>query len=287
MLSTPSSAASSSRSVLVAQITDTHIVEAGERLHGRVDASAMLTAAVSHLNAMDPRPDVVLATGDLVNDGTPAQYDELARILGGLTAPVYVIPGNHDDRANLRAALPAASAFDQLGPGGSTGSMDGVVDGWPLRLIGLDTTIPGEHGGRIMAAQMTWLDHVLDAEPDRPTLIFQHHPPFTTGIGWMDEVGLTDRHLEADVIGRHANVVGIVCGHVHRVIMAPFAGTMASTWPSTGPQVALALDGTPNGYCDEPATVALHRWTPDDGLVSHVDYVGGPEAWLPPWAQTG
>ncbi|MEL7155600.1 MAG: phosphodiesterase [Actinomycetota bacterium] len=269
--------------MLVAQITDTHIVEAGDRLHDRVDASGMLAAAVDHVNAMDPLPDLVVASGDLVNDGRPAQYEELARLLAPLQPPLLPIAGNHDDRAALRAALPQAP----VDPGGDPAApMDAVIDDWPLRLVTLDTTVPGLHGGRIRPAQMQWLDRVLTEGADRPTLIVQHHPPFETGIAWMDGYGLADHGLEAEVVGRHPQVVGVVCGHLHRMITAPFGGTVASTWPSTGPQVALALDGTANGYCDEPPTVALHQWSPEAGLVSHLSYVGGPTAWLPPWATT-
>lgn len=275
--------------MLVAQITDTHIVEAGELLYDQVDTASMLAAAVAHLNAMDPRPDVVLATGDLVNDGRPAQYEELARLLADLVPPVIAIAGNHDDRANLRAALPQASALD--GPEvAAEEPMDGVIDRWPLRLVAVDTTVPGQHGGRVHPDQMDWLDTTLAAEPDRPTLIFQHHPPFDSGIGWMEQYGLVDRDLEAEVVGRHRQVVGVVCGHLHRLITAPFGGTVASTWPSTGAQLALALDNDIEGfqgYCDEPPAVALHRWTEAGGLVSHVSYIDGPPAWLPPWATTG
>lgn len=103
----------------------------------------------------------------------------------------------------------------------------------------------------------------------------------------MDDYGLADRDVEAAVVARHPQVVGVVCGHVHRAIATAFAGTVASTWPSTGPQVALALDGRANRYTDEPPAVALHRWTPESGLVSHLSYVGAADEWLPPWATCG
>ncbi|MEM9132325.1 MAG: phosphodiesterase [Actinomycetota bacterium] len=276
--------------MLLAQITDSHIVAPGTRLHDRADPSAMLAAAVAHVNALVPRPDVVLATGDLVNDGRPAEYEELVRVLAELEPPLLAIPGNHDSRAALRAALPAATAFDTAppAPNGSCDEadlpLDGVVESYPLRLIGLDTTIPGGHGGRFRPEQASWLDETLSAQPDRPTLIFQHHPPFATGIAWMDDNGLADRELEAAVVARHPQVVGVVCGHLHRTITTAFAGTVASTWPSTGPQIALALDGTAHRYADEPTAITLHHWSPTGGLVSHLSYVDRAEEWLPPWA---
>ena len=162
--------------------------------------------------------------------------------------------------------------------------MDSVHDDHELRLIGLDTTIPGEHGGEVTPAQMVWLDTQLAAAPDRPTLVFQPHTPFLTGIAWMDQVGLTGAPLEAEVLSLHPQVQSVVCGHVHRVIQSSLGGTPVSTWPSTGAQVALALDGTPHGYVDEPPVVALHHWRASTGLVSHVSYVNSPEPWVPPWA---
>jgi 3',5'-cyclic AMP phosphodiesterase CpdA len=263
--------------MLIAQITDCHIVEPGALLQDRVDTAAMLRSAIAHIESLDPTPDVVLATGDLVNDGTPQQYANLVAILDSLSMPVIAIPGNHDDRANMAAAF-------GLAPIDADQRMDLVVDGLPVRLIGLDTTIPGEHGGSTSPDQMRWLDEQLAAAPHSPTLIFQHHPPFATGIAWMDDVGLAGSELEADVVARHPQVQAIVCGHVHRSVHTTVGGVRASTWPSTGAQVALALDGTRYGYVDEPAAIALHHWSEGQGLVSHLSLVGSPAPWLPGWA---
>ena len=263
--------------MLIAQITDCHIVDPGSLLNDRVDTATMLAGAVAHIAAMNPQPDLVLATGDLVNDGTPVQYRNLTSLLAPLAMPIIAIPGNHDDRTELRRAF-------SMTPSRPDVRIDSVHDQDELRLIGLDTTIPGEHGGEVTPSQMAWLDTQLLAAPDVPTLIFQHHPPFLTGIAWMDAVGMTGADLEADVVGRHSQVQSIVCGHIHRVIQSRIGGTPVSTWPSTGAQVALALDGTPHGYIDEPPVVALHNWSPTAGLVSHVSYVNGPEPWVPAWA---
>lgn len=266
--------------VLVAQLTDSHIIEEGRTLWRRVDTAGMLAATVAHLNAMSPRPDLVVCTGDLVNDGRDEQYRNAAAILAALEIPLVLVPGNHDDRTLLRAHFP------QVPAGGPHDRIDLVHDELPLRVVGLDTTVPGHGGGLVNVAQMAWLDAVLRADPDRPTLIVQHHPPFATGIAWMDEVGLTDRHLEAEVLARHPHVVGVATGHLHRSITGRCGGVPAVCSPSTGVQLALALDGTPYGYVDEQPSVTLHRWTPSDGLATHVSAVGGPSAWLPPWAPT-
>ena len=88
--------------MLICQITDCHIVEPDKLLYGRVDTAAMLREAVDHINNMDPRPDVVVATGDLVNAGRPSQYEHLVSILSHIDIPVYPVPGNHDDRTGMR-----------------------------------------------------------------------------------------------------------------------------------------------------------------------------------------
>ena len=98
--------------MLIAQITDCHIVEPGGLMADRVDPAAGLRRAIAVINDLDPRPDLVLATGDLVNDGTPAQYDHLVPLLDQIAAPLLVIPGNHDDRTELRRR------FDGLPDGG-------------------------------------------------------------------------------------------------------------------------------------------------------------------------
>ncbi len=246
----------------------------------RVDTAAMLIDAVSHINTMSPRPDVVIATGDLVNSARAPQYEHLADILVNLEVPLRLVPGNHDDREMLRSTFP-----DLVPDGGADQRIDYVVDEWPVRLVGLDTTIPGENGGAIVAEQISWLDQVLSAQPDRPTVIFQHHPPFVTGIGWMDAVGLIGRELEAELLASHRQVCAVLCGHIHRNIHATVGGRPASTSPSTGAQVALALGDNLYEYIDEPGAVAIHQWSAENGLVSHISHVGLPEPWLPAWAQ--
>jgi 3',5'-cyclic-AMP phosphodiesterase len=264
-------------SMLVAQITDCHVVARGQRFSGRVDTGANLRLAVRQLNAMSPRPDVVLATGDLVNDGVAAEYDELAAILAELEIALYAVPGNHDDRRLLRETL------EQVPRGGPDDRIDFVVDEHPLRLIGLDTTVPGDHGGESHLDQMDWLDRRLAAEPDRPTLIFQHHPPFTTGIAWMDDVGLRHAERQAAVIERNPNVVAVICGHVHRPIHTVIGRAAVSIAPSTGAQISVELGGQRYVYLDDPPAMALHHW---DGsrLRSHVVQIRDHERWLPDWA---
>jgi 3',5'-cyclic AMP phosphodiesterase CpdA len=254
----------------IAQITDMHIRPEGVLAYGRVDTAPYLARAVEHLLRLRPRPDVVLATGDLVDAGSAEEYRRLRALLAPLTMPVYLIPGNHDARDTLadvfadHAYLPRGGRFMQY-----------VVEDYPVRLVGLDTLVPGQVGGLLCEERLGWLAVRLAEAPDRPTVIFMHHPPFVTGIAHMDNYGLARAHEFAEVVRRHSQVERVVCGHLHRPIQARVGGTLASTAPSTAHQVVLDLeDGNPLMFAMEPPACQLHVWRPGAGLVSHTSYIG-------------
>jgi 3',5'-cyclic-AMP phosphodiesterase len=255
--------------LLIAQITDTHIKPDGVLAYQRVDTAAFLARAIDHILRLDPRPDAVLATGDLVDAGTLEEYERLQRLLAPLPMPVYLIPGNHDDRDALRRVF---TDHDYLP---RDGFIQYVVDAGPLRMIALDTLRPGSAGGLMDAARIAWLDARLAEAPTQPTLIFMHHPPFKTGIAYMDTIGLEGADALADVVRRHPQVERVVCGHLHRAIQARWAGTVAATAPSTAHQVALDLrEDADLGFALEPPGYALHLWREGLGLVSHIATVG-------------
>ncbi len=265
--------------MLIAQISDCHIVDRGDLFADRVDSAAGLRCAIEAINGLGGRPDMVLLTGDLVNDGTPSQYDHLCELLDALHLPLLPIPGNHDDRQELRARF-----GNVLPPGGPDDPVDVVHDVGPLRIIGLDTTIPGHHDGALSDAQLAWLDMQLAAAPERPTILAQHHPPVESGIVWMDETcGFASGEREAEVVRRHAQVEAVVSGHLHRSFQRRYASTISVTCPSTASQLALALDGGPVEYTTQPTGLLLHHWRAGQGLVSHVMPSGTHEAWSPSW----
>jgi 3',5'-cyclic-AMP phosphodiesterase len=266
--------------MIIAQITDCHISSPGALIGGRIDTTATLEAVVDHLNNFKPKPDVVLATGDLVNTGHESEYQRLGHVLAKLQIPVLPVPGNHDDRTLLR------SLFKTVVPAGSPEEpIDYVVDDLPVRLIGLDTSIPGQGGGHLQDHQLQWLDQTLSDGPDRPTIIFQHHPPFITGIDWMDNEAFIGSDKLAAVLTKHRQVEAVVCGHLHRPIHRRFGGTIASCWPSTGAQLALALNGDTSLLTPENPACAIHRWNETTGLTSHLSQVG-PQPWRPDtWTQ--
>jgi Icc protein len=254
--------------MLLAQISDLHFLPKGTLAFGRVDVAGCLERAIDHLAALQPRPDAVLITGDLTNDGDAAVWAELTSVLARLDAPVYPLPGNHDDRELMRRAFAQLELFPAEGP------LCFVVGLGPLRLIGLDSLIPGDPAGQLGAEQLAWLDARLAEAPQTPTLVALHHPPFATGIDHMDAMMLTDAGAVAAVIGRHPQVERVLCGHVHRSVQCRFAGTIAQIAPGVAHAVQLGLAGEPARWIMEPPGMLLHEWRDGRGLVSHLDFIG-------------
>jgi 3',5'-cyclic AMP phosphodiesterase CpdA len=257
--------------MLIAQISDLHLRADGSPLIGGVDTVAALTACVEHVNGLAPRPDVVLATGDLVDEGRPEDFAALRRAFDRLAMPVYVIPGNHDDRDGLRGAFADSGALLAEGE-----FLHYAVETFPVRLIGLDTVIPGECGGRMCEARTRWLDDRLAEQPDRPTLVFMHHPPFVTGIGFMDDPAFDGADRLERVVRGHPQVRQVVCGHIHRAIHTRWAGTAAAVAPSVVFQMALELsEGAPSACVLEPPAVSLYLWRDGTDPVGYTSLIGG------------
>jgi 3',5'-cyclic AMP phosphodiesterase CpdA len=141
--------------MLIAQISDLHVRPAGERYKDAVDANRMLADAVEHLNKLDPRPDLVLITGDLVDEGLAAEYASLRSLLSRLELPCLLMPGNHDDREVLARCFPDRAYLPTQGP------KHCVMDRPPLHIVALDTTVPGDHHGEVDDAGLAWLDAAL------------------------------------------------------------------------------------------------------------------------------
>lgn len=256
---------------LIAHISDLHLKAGGRLTYGVVDTLGALRRAVDHINASKQRPDLVVISGDLVDFGRADEYAVLRPELERLLMPFYLVPGNHDDRENLLAAF----ADHVYLPLSAAGPLDWVVEEHPVRLIGLDTTIPGEHGGRLDYFQLDWLDTQLSRRPDMPTVLVLHHPPFMTGIGHMDLAPFGNAAALERVISRHPQVERLLCGHLHRPMQRRFGGSLACVCPGTSHQIVLDLDeAAPAHFNLEPAGYILHRWHPQQGLVSHNAVLG-------------
>jgi Icc protein len=256
--------------MLIAQLSDPHVRPDGVLYQGVVDSNAMFVRAIAHLNELDPRPDLVLLSGDLVDKGEPAEYQHLRRLLAGLAMPTLVIPGNHDDRDAFRRAFADHAYLPRSGPMHYVEGGHGAV-----RIVALDVTVPGLHHGDIDEDAMLWLDGALSAEPRRPTILMMHQPPFDCGVPYLDAYHCRNGERLAHVVARHPAVERIVCGHVHRFMQLRFGGTVLCTAPSTTTAIALRLkaDAKPASHVEPPACL-LHHWRPEVGLVTHLNLIG-------------
>lgn len=256
--------------MLIAQISDIHIKTPGRLAYGKVDTAAMMRRCVQEILALKQQPDLIILTGDLVDVGRPDEYAALMDILAPLKQRILAVPGNHDDRDNMRMAF---AAGDYL-PGEGFLHFDVDEDRYPLRLIGLDTVIPKNSAGELCDARLAWLERQLAARPDRPTLLMMHHPPFRTGIGHMDEIGLSGSEAFAAILARHPQVELATCGHLHRSIRATVGGRAVVTCPSPAHTVQLDIDEqAPSLFRMEPPGFMLHWWS-GQGLVTHTAVIG-------------
>jgi 3',5'-cyclic-AMP phosphodiesterase len=257
---------------LLIQLSDPHIRLPGQLAYHRVDTSAFLAQAVAAVRRLPQPADAVVVTGDLTDFGRPAEYAQLRALLEPLGCPVYLMPGNHDDSAELRRSF-ADHAYLQQGDGARTRY---AVDLGGMRLVALDTSVPKAAHGELDDAQLGWLDAELAAAPRTPTVVALHHPPFATGIGHMDDIGLLrGADALAAIVARHGHVERVISGHLHRSIQRRWAGTIALTAPSTAHQVALNLAAdAPSAFVMEPPGFLIHAWSPGAPLVTHLAYTG-------------
>ncbi|MGN8551071.1 UNVERIFIED_CONTAM: phosphodiesterase [Microbacterium sp. SLM126] len=209
-------------------LSDTHLRAQGSRLFDLVDASERLARALTVIEATGIRPDAVVFTGDLADLGEPGAYAELRALVdpfaGRIGARVLWVMGNHDDRSGFRRAL--------LDEPGSTAPVDAVAELDGLRVVTLDSTVPGHHHGEISDAQLAWLSDVLATPAPLGTILAMHHPPVPSVLPLAASVELRDQRRLAAVL-RGTDVRAIIAGHLHYSTFATFAGIPVSVASST------------------------------------------------------
>lgn len=255
---------------LLLQLSDPHIREPGRLAYGRINTAPYLARAVQSILQLRQQPDAVVVTGDLTDFGRAQEYTHLRSLLAPLPMAVYLLPGNHDSREQLRASF---ADHTYLGQGGF---VQYSVPIGRMQLIALDTVVPGASGGSLCPERLNWLQAELAQHRDRPVVIAMHHPPFQTLIGHMDQIGLSHGASELEaIVARHPHVERIICGHLHRSIQVRFGGTIASTAPSPAHQVQLDLDADAvSAWVLEPPGYVLHALPPAGRLVSHTATIG-------------
>jgi len=251
--------------MIVAQISDTHIALDTPDADRRISD---FKQTIADINALHTAPDLIVHTGDIVHNGRREEYAEAAAILVAARAPVYVLPGNKDQRVNLYAAFPA---HKYLTPGAPF--IDYAIEDYPVRLIGLDTLSEGNNRGDFGRERIERLNKLVDAETKKPIAIFMHHPPFEVPVG-PDPLNFVAAEAMAEVsqaLQRSGRVIGIFCGHVHRhtsgyvgKISAKVVTSVATTLrKGTYPP---EMDGRPIYY--------LHHFDPNGSFATETRVVG-------------
>jgi Icc protein len=257
--------------MLIAQVTDIHLgFEPGNPAEFN---RKRLDQVLKQLKEMNPKPDLLLATGDLTEFGDSDSYRRLTNAFKQVDCRVLPMVGNHDVRLSFAEWFPDVPLAD--------GFVQYVVDADPLRIILIDTLEEGRHGGAFCDVRAAWLNARLDEDTSRPSVIVMHHPPVEVGIIWMNTHPEEDwvTRFRACVAGRR-NIVAIICGHLHRAITTQWEGTTIAICPATAPQVALDMspidpdkpDNRPMIIADPPA-FALHWWNGSE-LITHFETAG-------------
>ncbi|MGH8278462.1 MAG: 3',5'-cyclic-AMP phosphodiesterase [Gammaproteobacteria bacterium] len=225
--------------VRILQITDTHLfADRHGCLHG-TDTRRNL-ANIVELALQAPPPDLVLTTGDLVQDGSPAGYQALFKILKALKTPVAVIAGNHDNPDALRENLPKSVRLGGVH----------LLGAW--RAVLLNSQLPGEARGHLDNAELYFLRAALEAAGEHHVLVVLHHNPVPVGSAWLDRIALDNPDALFGVLHRFPNVHAVLCGHVHQELDTRADGLRILATPATSVQFRphspdFALDAKPPG----------------------------------------
>ncbi len=255
--------------MLIAQITDLHVGDERVAAYYHLDTRLALRRAVDCVNALRTPPDLCMVTGDIVESGSAQEYRLARAELDRLAVPWFPIPGNHDERAAFLECFQ-----DRLPREGDADRLDGfaqyAVGGWPLRILALDTLVPGENHGLLTGPRLDWLAAQLGRHADVSTLIAMHHPPFETAMPVIDGMILSDRTEFTQLIAKHLQVEAIVSGHIHRAIHGRVAHALASVAPSTAHQIGLAM--SPQDaitFNHQPPGLQLHSWLGRGSWTTH------------------
>lgn len=209
-------------------LSDTHLLSPGRRLYDRVDSERHLRELFAEVERSNGRPEAIIFTGDLADKGEPAAYDRLRSIVepaaARLGARVIWVMGNHDERAPFRASL--------LGEMPTNNPVDRVYDVSGLRIIVLDSSVPGHHFGEVTPSQLDWLAEELSTAAPHGTIVAMHHPPLPSVLDLAAIVELRNQASLREVL-EGSDVRSILAGHLHYSSSGTFAGIPVSVASAT------------------------------------------------------
>lgn len=233
--------------VLLAQLSDTHF-NMGARNYERTER------VMAFLAELPQRPDIILVTGDIADEGEIQEYQQ-ARAALVADVPVLILPGNHDDRGNMRTVL-----FDESS---SYAPINQAYSGDGITLALLDSSIPGKPEGLLEDETYTWLTELLAITPaDDVVLIAMHHPPVPVQSTVVDPIRLTNPERLAEIVAADDRILAVLTGHVHSGLMTSFAGKPLIVAPSVSSTIGCEWETAAPGHV--PIDFA-----PDPSLVFH------------------
>ena len=258
---------------LVVQISDTHVVERGTLLYGMADTARHLAETVSEINAMHPRPDMVLVTGDLVEHPGPTTYSHFRDLIAPLKMPVYLMPGNHDDPRIMHSFFRDTPMFPVEPP-----HYQYVIEHNPFRILMLNSHFDNSELPYFGQRRLAWLDRAL-SESDLPTLIAIHHPPMRTGIGFIDMVGSQWYEGLSEVLQRYPQVLKIICGHGHIDLQGRLGNIPVQMVGSIAHQlIAGRGEDIAPSFDNVRVPPVLHQWLDGDLISGYYPWPDGVDA---------
>ena len=246
---------------LLIQITDTHILPPGEILYGNIDTALHLAETVQKIKRMQPSPDAVIVTGDLVEKADKTCYEHFISLISPLEMPVYVIPGNHDNPQLMSRVFAGTSHFPVSGD-----TYQYAIEDFPFRILALNSQSDGTELPEFDDRKLSWLKDQLQ-HSNKPVLRAIHHPPMTTGIELIDMGGSAWFQGIKSVLAEHRQVKLVICGHCH----VDLCGRIGSVPVYMAPANSHQLIAT-RGLTIAPATVnrpgrpTLHHFIAGDFL---------------------
>ncbi len=250
--------------MIIAQISDTHIARS---LPDAEQRAADLARTIADINTLDPAPDAIIHTGDVTHGGRREDYELAAALLRQAQAPVYIAPGNRDDRENLRRAFSPWACR-----AAATGFLTYAVDDFPVRLIAVDTVTAHSNKGDFCPERLERLVELIDAEHTKPIAAFMHHPPFMVTVG-PDPLNFVTPEAMARLQRalRHSQrVTAVFCGHVHRSTGGRIGEISVMVTPCTA--TGLRKGNYPARMHDQPV-YHLHRFDAAHGFATEARIV--------------
>lgn len=249
--------------MIIAHISDTHIAldtpDSGRRIRD-------FENTIADINALDPAPDVIVHSGDIVHNGRLDEYAKAAAILKAARAPVYVLPGNKDNRENLRAAFSEQKYFAP-----DAAFIDYAIEDYPVRLIGLDTLSEGNNKGDFGPERIARLNKLIDAETMRPIAIFTHHPPFDVPVG-PDPINFVNLEVMSELraaLQQSGRIAAVFSGHVHRATSGHVGRIPATVVPCVA--TTLRKGDFPSGMDARPIYY-IYKFNPDSGFATETRF---------------